>query len=205
MPSRDHRVDPREVPIAVSSRHVHLSPADHDALFGSGHILTVRHEVTQPGQFACIESVTIVGPRNVLERVAIVGPLRAQTQVELSRTDAIHLGVEVPVRESGHLKGTPGLTLQGPHGSVRLDHGLIVALRHLHATPADADRLGLCDGDLIAVHVNGPRAVTFEDVVVRVSSDFRLDLHLDTDEANAAGIEHGGTGTVGPGSRSTPR
>jgi propanediol utilization protein len=185
-----------QVPIAVSGRHVHLSKVHCDALFGPEHTLTCKHPVTQPGQFACHDTVAVIGPRGAFERVAIVAPLRPETQVELSRSDAIHLGVNPPVRESGHLENSPGLTLRGPRGTVQLDHGAIVALRHLHATPEDARRLGIRSGDSIAVKVSGPRAVLFDNVVVRVDPRFQLDVHLDTDEANAAGVDRGGTGTI---------
>ncbi|MBS2028224.1 MAG: phosphate propanoyltransferase [Deltaproteobacteria bacterium] len=181
------------LPVAVSGRHVHLSREDCELLFGPDHELIRSRDVTQPGQYACVEAVSVVGPAATLEQVAVVGPLRAQTQVELSRTDAIRIGVDPPVRESGHLANTPGVILRGPRGSVELRQGAIVALRHLHATPEDARRLGLRDGAHISVRVRGPRALVFEDVVVRVSPSFKLDVHLDTDEANAAGVERGGT------------
>lgn len=176
------------IPIGVSSRHVHLSRGDCDLLFGPGYELRPRHEVTQPHQYVMIETVDLVGPADVIEHVGIVNPLRSQTQVELARTDAVHLGIEPPVRESGNLASTPGLTLRGPRGEVAITHGAIVARRHVHMSPADAALYGVRDHDLIRVRVDGDRSVVFDDVVVRVGADFKLDLHLDTDEANAANV-----------------
>lgn len=179
------------IPVGVSNRHVHLS-ADHLAqLFGKGYELTVRKELSQPGQFAAEETVTLVGPRGVQENVRILGPVRGTTQVELSLTDGRRLGMRLPVRDSGNLEGTPGITIVGPIGAVTLKEGVIAALRHIHMTPADAERFGVKDGDLVRVRTSGPRAVVFNKVVVRVSPKFRLEFHIDTDEANAAGLENG--------------
>ncbi|MEZ4368931.1 MAG: acetate/propionate family kinase [Kofleriaceae bacterium] len=178
----------RPIPVGVSVRHVHLSRADCDALFGPGYELTRRADVTQPGQFVTRETVDLVGPKGELRGVAIIAPLRSETQVELARTDAFALGVKPPLRESGKLDGTPGLTLRGPAGTVEAPRGVILAHRHLHASPEQARDLGVKDRDLIAVEVGGDREMTMGDIIVRVSPSYTLDLHIDTDEANAAGL-----------------
>lgn len=180
-----------KVPVGVSGRHVHLSPEHVEALFGPGHQLTVMKELSQPGQFAAEESVTLVGPRGSIERVRVLGPARGATQVEISRTDGFKLGVQAPVRLSGNIAGTPGIELVGPRGSIKIDEGVIVAARHIHMTPKDAEEAGVADGDIVKVRVRGERALTFENVVIRVRDDFALDFHIDTDEANAAGLRTG--------------
>jgi acetate kinase len=178
------------IPVAVSARHVHLCPQTIQALFGANHSLHVRTAVTQPDQYASEETVTLIGPKGRLAHVRVVGPARSHDQVEISRTDAITLGLAAPVRESGDLKQTPGITLAGPKGSVVLQSGVICSLRHIHMSPADAVVLGLKDRDQIEVSVTGGgRRVTFGDVRVRVSPTFRLEFHVDTDEANAAGLQ----------------
>lgn len=182
-------VHARPIPIGVSVRHVHLSAADRDALFGPGYELTRRRDISQPGQFVTRETVDLIGPRGELRGVAIINPLRSETQVELARTDAIHLGVTPPLRLSGELAETPGLRLRGPHGEVVLARGVIVAHRHVHMSPDDAARFGVKDREKIRVRAAGERSLTLGDVIVRVDPQFRLDLHLDTDEANAAGLD----------------
>jgi acetate kinase len=177
------------IPIAVSARHVHLTRQSVERLFGNGHQLRVRHALTQPGQFAAEETVAVVGPRGRLDGVRIVGPTRSHDQVELSMSDEWHLGIDAPVRESGDLAGTPGLVLEGPAGRLVLGDGVISALRHIHMSPDDARQLGLKDQDRVEIAVDGTeRPLTFADVVVRVSANYRLELHLDTDEGNAAAI-----------------
>jgi len=183
------------IPVGVSVRHVHLSREHCDALFGPGYELTMRHPVSQPGQFVCRETVTLMGPKGEIQRVAIINPLRKETQVELAKTDAIVLGVNPPLRESGKLAGTPGLTLRGPAGAVAIDHGVILAHRHVHMHPDDASRMGVADGQRIQVKVDGERETTFGDVVVRVNPQYALDMHLDTDEANAAGLTNDSVAT----------
>ena len=178
----------RPIPIGVSVRHVHLSAADTAALFGPGYELTSKRDVTQPGQYVTRETVDLVGPKGELRGVAIIAPLRAQTQVEVSRTDAYALGVTPPLRESGKLDGTPGITLRGPAGSVAIPSGVILAHRHVHMSPDDARAYGVKDKDVIKVRVEGDREMTMGDVIVRVSPSFTLDMHVDTDEANAAGL-----------------
>jgi acetate kinase len=182
------RVTGGAIPIGVSVRHVHLTRADCDALFGEGYELTPRRPVTQPGQYVCRETVDLVGPKGEIHRVAIINPLRKETQVEVAKTDAIALGVNPPLRESGKLAGTPGITLRGPRGAVAISHGVILAQRHVHMHTSDAQSFGVNDKDVIAVRVEGDREVVFGDVLVRVSDQYALDMHLDTDEANAAGL-----------------
>jgi acetate kinase len=181
----------KPIPIGVSARHVHLSPADRDALFGPGYELARRRDISQPGQYVTRETVDLIGPRGELRGVGIINPLRKETQVELSRTDAIHLGVSPPLRQSGHLDGTPGLTLRGPRGEVAIDHGVIIAQRHVHMTPDDAKRFGVSDQDVISVRAEGDREGTLGDVIVRVDPQFALQLHLDTDEANGTALGEG--------------
>ncbi len=181
------------IPLAVSARHVHLSRASIDALFGAGHILRVRAKLAQPGQFAAEETVTLIGPKGRLEAVRLVGPERTEDQVELSRSDELALGIDAPLRESGDLAGTPGVIVEGPAGRIHLDRGVICSLRHLHMSAADAAALGLKDQDRVAVAVvDTGRDVTFNDIVVRVSPNYHLELHLDTDEGNAAGLSAAG-------------
>ena len=183
-----HGAHARPIPIGVSVRHVHLCRADCDALFGAGYELAKRRDVSQPGQFVTRETVDLIGPRGELRSIGIINPLRAETQVELARTDAIHLGVDPPLRQSGMLDGTPGLRLRGPLGEIAITHGVILAQRHVHMSPEDARRFGVVDHDVIRVQAEGDREMTMGDIVVRVSGNFALDLHLDTDEANGAGL-----------------
>jgi acetate kinase len=182
------RVTGGTIPVGVSVRHVHLSREHCDALFGEGYELTMKRPVSQPGQFVCRETVDLVGPKGEICRVAIINPLRKETQVEVARTDAITLGIDAPLRESGKLDGTPGITLRGPHGTVQIPKGVIMAHRHVHMHPNDAQQFGVKDGDVIRVRVEGDRETVFGDVVVRVRHDFALDMHVDTDEANAAAL-----------------
>jgi len=181
-------VHAKPIPVGVSVRHVHLSRKDCDALFGPGYELARRRDVTQPGQYVTRETVDLIGPKGELRNVAIINPLRKQTQVELARTDAFQLGVDPPLRESGQLQGTPGLKLRGPAGEVAIDSGVILAMRHVHMHPTEARAFGVGDKDVIRVRAEGDREMTMGDVVVRVNEAFALDLHLDTDEANAAGL-----------------
>ncbi len=179
------------IPIGVSAHHIHLEQADVEILFGAGHHLTPLAPLAQPGQFACEEQVRLIGPRGSIDRVRVLGPARSQTQVEISRTEGYRLGIRAPVRMSGDLDGTPGLQLEGPAGQVELKNGVIYAQRHMHMTPTDARRLGLQAGDVVRVRVEGERELIFGDVAVRVSPKFKLEFHLDTDEANAAELNTG--------------
>lgn len=188
--------DELKIPISVSVRHIHLSKEHVEALFGAGHSLTPQKDLSQPGQFACQEAVDIVGPKSRIAKVRILGPERAETQVEVSRTDEFALGIDAPIRPSGALDDTPGLTLEGPAGTVTLDRGVIQAQRHIHMHPDDAKRFGVKDKDWVMVRVGGERGIVFDDVLVRVKDSYRLDMHLDTDEANAADLGPGSYGTL---------
>lgn len=184
-----HGAHARPIPVGVSVRHVHLSRGDCDALFGPGYELAMRRPVSQPGQYVTRETVDVIGPRGELRGVGIINPLRGETQVELAKSDAIRLGVEPPLRQSGDLEGTPGVRLRGPRGEVTLARGAIIAKRHVHMSPDDARRFGVSDQQVIRVEAGGARPAMLGDVIVRVSPSFALDLHLDTDEANAAGLD----------------
>jgi len=182
------------IPVAVSARHVHLSQATIQALFGPEHVLQVKCMLSQPGQFAAVETVSLVGPRGQLDHVRVLGPPRDADQVEVSRSDEITLGIDAPLRVSGDLRQTPGIELVGPAGRVHIDHGVVMPVRHIHMSPDDAGRLGVRDGQRVRVAVDSDgRDLVFADVAVRVSPKFRLELHLDTDEGNAAGASHGAT------------
>ena len=172
--------------VETSARHIHLSEADFKVLFGENASLTPKKDLSQPGQYACAERVTVVGPKKELAGVSILGPFRKQSQVELSATDARSLGLGIAIRESGDLAGTPGCKLVGPNGEVELAEGVIVAKRHIHATVKDAEELGVKDKDIVCVKVNTEgRSLVFGDVVVRVSDSYALAMHIDTDESNA--------------------
>lgn len=177
-----------KVLVETSARHVHVTQQDLETLFGKGAALTPKKDLSQPGQFACEERVTVAGPKRELKNVSILGPVRPATQVELSMTDARGIGVVPPVRESGDLAGSAGCKIVGPCGEVEIKEGVIVAKRHIHATPADAQALGLADKQVVKVQVDTDgRSLVFGDVVVRVSEKFALAMHIDTDESNAAG------------------
>ena len=176
-----------KVLIETSARHVHLSEEHIKALFGEGATLTHKKDLSQPGQFACEERVTIVGPKKSIANVIILGPARPATQVEVSLTDARTLGVNAPIRESGDIAGSGGCKLVGPAGEVEIAEGVIAAKRHIHITPADAEEMGVEDKEIVSVKFDGEgRSIVFGDVVVRVSPKFAAAMHIDTDEANAA-------------------
>ncbi len=174
--------------VETSARHVHVTEADLQTLFGAGYQLTVKKELSQPGQYASNERVTVVGPKKELANVSILGPCRNATQVELSATDARSIGINAPVRESGDIAGSAGCKLVGPAGEVEIAEGVIVAKRHVHMTPEDAAEAGVADKEIVkvAVETNG-RSLVFGDVVIRVSDKFSTAMHIDTDESNAAG------------------
>lgn len=182
--------------IEASARHVHLSQKTIDELFGIGYQLTPKRPLSQPGQFVSEERVTVQGPKGTLSNVAILGPARKQSQVELSLTDARTLGINPPLRESGHLDQTPGVTLVNGGRQVTLTSGAIVAQRHIHMTPDDAKLFGVKNNDIVSVKTTGERAVTFENVVIRVSDKFATRMHVDFDEANACGLTKGMRGTL---------
>lgn len=179
----------RKVLVEVSARHVHLSKEDLEILFGKGYELNVKKDLSQPGQYAAEERVTVVGPKRELARVSILGPVRKATQVELSLTDARSIGVNAPVRESGDIAGSAGCKLVGPKGEVVLTEGVIAAKRHIHVTPADAEKMGLKDKEVVSVKIDSEgRSAVLGDVVIRVRGDFATSMHIDTDEGNAAGV-----------------
>ena len=181
-----------KVTVGLSNKHVHLSKEHIDILFGEGYELTPIKDLTQPGQFACDEKVDLVGPKRTIKGVRILGPARKETQVEISLSDGFTLGLEdVPVRDSGKIDGTPGLKLVGPKGEVVLDKGVIAAARHLHMHTSDAEKYGLKDKDLVQVKVGGPRGLVFDNVLVRVNDEYALDMHVDIEEGNAAGLKNG--------------
>lgn len=190
-------VEPGPIPIAISARHAHLDQGTLEKLFGEGAVLTPFRDITQPGQYACEETVNLVGPRGRIEGVRVIGPLRRRTQVEISRTDEFHLGVDAPIRRSGVLDGSAPITLEGPADAVQLEEGLICAQRHIHMTPEDARRFGVKGGDEVDVAITGgPRDLVFGDVLIRVSASYKLEMHIDTDEANAAELQRRSEGTL---------
>lgn len=187
----------KPVLVETSARHVHVSRRVLDILFGEGYELTHKKDLSQPGQFACEERVQVIGPKNSFPAVSILGPVRPETQVELSAGDARAIGVKAPIRESGDLKGSAGCKLVGPKGEVELEDGVIIAKRHIHATPEDAEKYGLVDKQIVSVKVDTPeRSLIFGDVVVRVSKNYALAMHIDTDESNAAGCTPGLMGDI---------
>jgi len=187
------------IPVAISARHVHLTADAVRALFGEGHKLTPRKWLSQPGQFACEERVHLHGPKRSIENVGIIGPVRRACQIEISRTDEFHLGLDAPIRASGKVENTPGITLEGPNGRLTLEDGVIQAWRHIHMTPADAEVYGVKDKDVVSVAVNSDgRDLVFGDVLVRVKNSYVLEMHIDTDEANAANLSPGATGMLAP-------
>jgi putative phosphotransacetylase len=180
-----------KVVTGVSNKHLHLSEKDLGTLFGEGYKLTPYKELVQPGQYAAEEKVDIVGPKGSIRGLRIIGPTRPRTQVELSVTDARGIGLTPPVVESGHLDGTPGVKIIGPKGEVDLEEGVMVALRHIHLNPRQAEEAGVKDHDLVDVATYGARPLIFEDVVIRAGTAHEREFHVDTDEANAAGLSNG--------------
>ena len=178
----------KRVPVEISARHIHLTAAALACLFGEGYALTPKRELSQPGQFLAEERLRIEGPKGAFDSVAVLGPARAFTQVELALTDGHHLGLTLPVRASGDIAGSAAVRLVGPKGALSLTEGAIAPMRHVHLFPDSAKRFGLEDGRKIAVRIDGVRALVFENVLVRVSPDYQDTMHIDTDEANAAGL-----------------
>ena len=181
------------IPTGVSNRHVHLSPEDVENLFGSRYTLTPFRDLSQPGQYAAEEKVTLLGPKGFIQGVRILGPPRGATQIEISKTDGFQLGVHPPVRLSGSIEDTPGITLIGPNSCVSLEKGVIVAKCHVHMSPNDAEKFKVEHGDHLMLKTMGERSITFTDVIVRVSPNYVLDFHIDLDEANAANLKTGDT------------
>jgi putative phosphotransacetylase len=181
-----------DIPVGVSNRHIHLSEADVEKLFGTGYSLTPLKDLSQPGQYACKETLTIIGPSmRPIENVRVLGPVRRASQVEISATDSYVLKVKPPVRESGKLKGSAPIRIVGPKGVVELSEGCIIANRHIHMSLDDARRFGVSDGDYVTVDVTGTRRTRWYDVQVRADKSFCLEMHVDTDDANAVGIGNG--------------
>lgn len=180
----------------MSNRHVHISKEHLAILFGEGHSLTVMKPLSQPGQYACDEKVDIVGPKSTLKGVRILGPERPETQVEISVFDARSIGLDAVVRASGNTVNTPGCTIVGPKGQITIDKGVIVAARHIHMHTDDAAKFEVKDKDVVKVRLGEARALVFENVVVRVSPDFALDMHIDIEEGNAAAIKNGDMGEI---------
>lgn len=183
------------VPVGVSNRHVHLSQADWDTLFGKGAQPRKFRSVVQPGFYACYESVTLEGPKGKLENIRLIAPHRPKTQIELSRSDAALLGLKPPVRDSGKLEGSAPVRIVGPKATLELKEGVILAKRHIHFAPEEAKALGIRDGEVVRVRagVGGDRELVFEKVLCRISDQFKLEFHLDTDEANASLVKTGDT------------
>ena len=186
-------VDANVVPVGVSGRHIHLSKEHLEQLFGTGYELTPIKDLSQPGQFASKECVTLAGPKGVIQKVRILGPLRPKTQVEVLAGDTFKLGIPQAIRLSGHLDGTPGVTVIGPKGTVVLDEGVIVAARHIHLNPAQAAERGFHDGQVVSLKVGGERGGTLDNVIIRVTESGNLDCHIDTEEANALHVKCGST------------
>jgi len=182
--------------VEVSAHHIHLTQEHVEALFGKGHQLTKQSDLSQPGHYACKEQLAVVGPKGRIERVRILGPARKYTQVEIAMTEQFKLGTHPPIRESGDIADTPGCTLESPTGSVKIDRGVICALRHVHMSPADALRYGVRDKSFVRVRITGDRELVFGDVLVRVDPKFSLAMHIDTDEANAANVKTGAQGYI---------
>lgn len=187
----------KTVLVEISARHVHVSQADLETLFGKGYTLTPKKDLSQPGQFACEERVTVVGPKKELKGVSILGPCRPATQVELSLTDARSIGVVAPIRESGDIANSGACKLVGPCGEVEISEGVIAAKRHIHMTVADGEKYGITDKQIVSVKIaTEGRALIFDDVVARVSDSYALAMHIDTDEANAAAVPGSCTGII---------
>lgn len=182
--------------VEASGRHVHLSREHINTLFGEGYEFVKIKDLSQPEQYVCKERVTITGAKGSLKNVVILGPERKDTQVEISTTDALQLGVKVPVKESGDILNTPGITISTENGSINIDKGVIVAKRHIHVTPKDAEKFGVIDKELVKVKVFGSRPLIFDDVLVRVSKNYATYMHIDYDEANACGFEKGTLGRI---------
>lgn len=182
--------------VEASGRHVHLCQKDLDVLFSPGYQLTKAKDLSQPGQYACQERLTVLGPKGAFHNVVILGPVRPESQVEVSLTDCLKLGITAPVRESGDTQGSPGVILANGDKCLALDKGLIVAKRHIHMTPEDARRVDVENHDIVQVKIDGERSLIFDDVVIRVSPKFATSMHIDYDEANACGFKKGMRGHI---------
>lgn len=186
----------RQVPVGISVRHIHLSRADVDRLFGRNYQLTPKKKLSQPGQYACEECLDVIGPKGELKKVRILGPERRATQIELAQTDCRNIGITAPVRSSGNTAGTPGITLRGPLGEITVPEGVIIADRHLHMSEGEAAAFGLKDGDHVRIQVDGVKPGVLGNVLVRAGNGHSLDLHIDTDDGNAFLLRQGQLVTV---------
>ena len=180
----------KKIPIALSNRHLHLSQEHLEILFGKGYELNKIKDLKQPGQYAAAEKVDLVGPKGTIKGVRVLGPTRSKTQIEISFADSFTLGVNPPVRDSGDITGSPGVKVVGPEGEVEIDEGVIAAARHIHMTPEEAEALDLKDKDTVKVKTGGERSVVFENVLVRVNPNYALEMHVDMEEGNGAGVEN---------------
>lgn len=178
----------KTIPVGISNRHAHLSRADIDALFGEGYELTKLKDLSQPGQYACKECVTVCGPKGILEKIRVLGPSRPETQIEILQGDTFKLGIKGELRLSGDLSGTSGATVIGPKGSVQLKQGVIIAQRHIHMLPEEAKHFGVVDGQRVKIECDGPRGGVLQNVVIRATANSGLECHIDTEEANALGV-----------------
>ncbi|MEG0310621.1 MAG: phosphate propanoyltransferase, partial [Eubacterium sp.] len=182
----------RRVPLGLSNKHIHLSQEDLEILFGEGYELVPKKFLVQPGQFAAMEKVDIVGPKNTIKGVRVLGPVRTETQLEINIADGITLGIyQVPIRLSGSLENTPGFTIVGPNGTVVKEKGMIVAERHIHLATEEGANYNLKDGDVVSVRLKGPRGLVFNNVLVRVGDKHKMEMHIDIEEGNAAGAGNG--------------
>jgi putative phosphotransacetylase len=181
----------KKIPVGISSRHLHLSENDLSILFGSNYKLNPIKNLSQTGQYASAEEVKLVTFKDSIDKIRILGPVRSDTQIELSITDSFKLGIKAPIRESGNITDTPGLIIVGPKGFVKLEKGVIIAARHIHMSPKDADDFKVKNSQIVSVKTEGMRSIIFNNVVIRVREDFVLDFHIDTDEANSAALSNG--------------
>ncbi|MBP2662685.1 MAG: Propanediol utilization protein [Firmicutes bacterium] len=181
----DLKKNDNSIPVGISNRHIHLSQIDLNTLFGAGYQLTKIKDLSQPMQYACKETLTIGGPKGAIEKVRILGPVRSESQVEILQADCFKLGITAPVRLSGDLQGTPGITLIGPQGSILLSQGLMIAQRHIHMTQEEAKHLGVSDGEQVSIQIDGLRGGNYSNVVIRANNTSALECHIDTEEANA--------------------
>lgn len=185
-----------KIPVEVSGRHLHLSQEDLEALFGLGYQLKKKKDLSQPSDFAAEETLDLRNGDKIIKGVRVVGPVRKNTQVEISKTDAVYLGINPPIKLSGDIEGTPGITLIGPKGEVILEKGLIIALRHIHCSSEEAKKMKLKNGEIVSVKIGDERPVIFHNIKVRVGDNYKFCLHIDTDEGNAAGINKIGEGQI---------
>lgn len=184
-------MEKKVIPVGLSNRHIHLTKEHLGILFGEGYELTKMKDLSQPGQYAANEKVDVAGPKGTLKGVRILGPTRKETQIEISLTDSFVLGVTPPVRDSGDLADSPGAKIIGPKGEVTIDKGIIAAARHIHMHTSDAENFEVADKEIVKVKVDGKRGLVFDNVLVRAHKDYALEMHVDIDEGNAAGLKNG--------------